>query len=225
MEKNRIISSIVCNSLIILIVAFSVSCYFLHIFTIAPNSVNFRCFRYFTTDSNIFVALTSIFLIVYDVKMLRNLNYQLPNWVIKLKFVATVAVSVTFLVVLFYLAPIGGFAKLYYGPSFFLHLVVPVLAIVSCVFYDFPIALSTKACFLGVIPMAVYSIVYFTMVIIVGEANGGWEDFYHFNEGGLYLVSLFAMYLATFTLCYVFNVIRNRAITGPSESVKLKVNS
>ena len=211
MEKNRIIGSIVCNSLVVVVVTISVILSLFGILVDDPNSAGVHTFRYFTTDSNIFAAICCLIMLLYDIKALRNSEYKIPNWVIKLKFISTVAVAVTFLVVLCYMAPVGGFAKLYYGTSFFLHLVAPLLAIVSLVFFDPPVFLSGKFCFLGVLPMAVYSVIYFVMVITLGESNGGWEDFYHFNEGGLYLVSLFSMYISTITFCYVFNVLRNLA--------------
>ncbi len=216
MEKNgRLICSIVLNTLLIVIVTFAVLCNFVEVFSYEEGIKYSVCFRYFTVDSNILVALCALILLVCCIKKLRNSDYQIPNWVILLKYVGTIAVAITFLVTLFYLAPFAGIGKMYSKINFFLHLVAPLLAIISCLFFDSNSTISSKSSFLAIIPMAIYAVVYFVMVVIIGT-NGGWEDFYGFNQNGMFVVSFIGMFLFGFALCYFFNMLRNYLINRKS---------
>ena len=117
-----------------------------------------------------------------------------------LKYVSTVAVTVTMLTVFIFLMPvyrtITGLLK---GYDLFMHLLTPVMAAVSlCVFERHPISLLTAAS--GVIPVCVYGIWYLYQTIYAPEEKR-WEDFYRFNMGGKWPISLVSMLTATFLIC------------------------
>jgi len=222
MEKNRrLIWSIILNSLVFILVTFSVLCNFVEVFHYEEGIKRTACFRYFTVDSNILVALCCIILVVCGIKKLNNPTYEIPSWVIMGKFIGTIAVTITFLVSLFYLTPFLGVGVMYTKINFFLHLVAPVLAIVSCLFFDMGEKFSVKQSFLGVIPMAIYSVVYLVMVVVIGVNHGGWEDFYGFNKGGLFMVSFVVMYAFVFALCFGFNLLRNFILTKSTKNEKV----
>ena len=88
-------------------------------------------FRYFTVLSNLFCAFTALILLVCE------FCGVLPAWAATLKYMGTVAVTLTFLVVLLFLWPsLGSIQGLWDGPELFLHFVTPLLAVLSFLFYE-----------------------------------------------------------------------------------------
>lgn len=148
-------------------------------------------FRYFTVQSNLFCALCAI------VVLLAWTTGALPKWVILLKYIGTVAVSVTLITVFAFLAPVSGeWKKLLSGPDLFWHLFCPLVAIVSlCVFertdFGFPWV------FLGLVPTALYGVFYLYRVVVLPE-DRRMEDFYGFNKNGRWPLSILLMLLMTF---------------------------
>lgn len=211
MKKERIYNtlSLVCNIAILFFTAYAVSNYFRA--DVIHNSewynfVGFQCLRFFTEISNILVAISGLIIIGFNIKNLFCDEYKYPKWVLKIKYVGTVSVTLTMATVILFLAPgsalVGkGFFSFFSGGSFFTHLVNPLLAIVSFVFFERIEGFSFKNTFLGMIPTVLYGIVYFIMVVAIGEENGGWPDFYNFTFGGHVLamtISIVAMLAATY---------------------------
>jgi len=146
-------------------------------------------FRFFTVLSNFFVAIVAVMVIVRDIKDLVHDSYDYPTWLITLKHVATTAVTITFLTVLLFLAPSfaiagKGYFTLLLGTHCYMHVLNPVLAILSYVFFESCHNINFKQALYGLLPVAIYAVIYTTMVVFVGEANGGWPDFYNFTFGG-----------------------------------------
>lgn len=146
-------------------------------------------FRFFTVLSNFFVAIVAVIVIVRDIKNLVHDSYDYPTWLITLKHVATTAVTITFLTVLLFLAPSfaiagKGYFTLLLGTHCYMHVLNPVLAILSYVFFESRHNINLKQSLYGLLPVAIYAAIYTTMVVFVGEANGGWPDFYNFTFGG-----------------------------------------
>lgn len=144
------------------------------------DHMGIRTFCMFTVNSNILAAISMMLALPYTIDGLRTGNYHLPNWVVNLMLDAVTAVTLTFLISLFVLAPAKGFVLIFTGSRFFLHGVCPVLAILTFCFFisDHRIGLieSLKA----LIPVLIYALVYLTMVVVIGEDKGGWDDFYGF---------------------------------------------
>ena len=144
------------------------------------DHMGIRTFCMFTVNSNILAGLSMMLCLPYTIDGLRTGNYHLPDWVVVLMHITVTAVALTFLVSLFILAPVKGFVLIFTGSRFFLHGVCPVLSIVTyCCFINSHI-IRIKEAWLGMIPVLVYAVVYIVMVVVIGEANGGWEDFYGF---------------------------------------------
>lgn len=164
-----------------------------------------RCFRYYTVDSNSLVAIAGIPMIVYDIRGLLSRETAVPDWVSALKFTGTTVVMLTFLVVVFYLGPTQGYEKMYAGHNLYLHLVCPLCAMISFCFCETDAPMPWKRAWLAELPTVAYGAVYFVMVIVIGAENGGWYDFYGFNMGGRWYLSIVGMLAATavigFGLC------------------------
>ena len=153
---------------------------------VTPFDENFdhmgiRTFCMFTVDSNILAGVSMLLCLPYTVDGLRTGYYHLPDWVVVLMHVAVTAVSRTFLVSLFILAPVKGFVLIFSGSRFFLHGVCPVLSIVAyCCFINSHLIRFREA-LLAIIPILIYGTVYVVMVVVIGEDRGGWNDFYGFT--------------------------------------------
>lgn len=186
--------SLIFNIAIVVMTAVAMSGFFFRRGGSANMKVeNARCFEYFTVDSNLLVTLTAAVMIFFKARALLGGPAEIPYWATLLKLVGTTAVFLTFLVVMLILAPIAGYGYMIEGGSLYMHLITPLAAAVTFIFFDGGPALDAVSIALSLIPTFVYGIVYFVMVVIVGEKNGGWEDFYGFNKGGRWYLSVVAM--------------------------------
>ena len=144
------------------------------------DNMGIRTFCMFTVNSNILAGLSSFAIIPYAIDGLRKKEYSLPDWVVVFMMTGTTAVALTFLVSLFILSPVKGFVLIFTGSRFFLHGVCPILNILAfCVFITSH-KVTVKQSLLSLIPVAIYAIVYFIMVVVITEERGGWSDFYGF---------------------------------------------
>lgn len=169
-------------------------------------------FRYFTVDSNILAAILSAVMLVFNFKKIKNINAEIPGTVRLLKFMSTVAVTLTMITACFFLSTVYSLKMMISGNCFFLHLITPLLAILACTVFEADKKMSFKEMLSGLIPTVVYGAVYVVMVLIIGKANGGWEDFYSFNSGILenkWYLSIFIMLFATFLISLVLRAIYN----------------
>ena len=174
------------------------------------DHMGIRTFCMFTVNSNILAGLSLLLCIPYTVDGLRTGYYHLPDWVVVLMHVAVTAVSLTFLVSLCILAPVKGFVLIFTGSRFFLHGVCPVLSVITfcCVINSHLIRLRESL--LALIPVAIYAAVYLVMVVIIGEAHGGWNDFYGFATRVPLWVSLMLILPVTFGIAALLRLGHNR---------------
>ena len=209
MKKQRIfnIVSLLFNALIVL---FTVHCV-INIFRVsimssdgALEATGWVAFRYFTVLSNVLMAIVSFIFIVFNVKNAIRDTYEFPRWLLIVKYLSTVSVSVTFMTCVLFLGPIVmplvgfTFFDLFVNENFFMHFFTPALAIVTFIFFERIQPFKLIETLYGMIPTVVYSLVYVPMVL-----TGGWPDFYGFTFGGTMWavpISLIAMYGLTYGL-------------------------
>lgn len=154
-------------------------------------------FRYFTVQSNAFCAAASLLLVCFPQ----------AGWAWTLKFIGTAAVTVTMLTVLCFLGPLYGYRNLFRGADLWMHLVNPLLALVSFCGFErrglgFPLLLT------GVLPVLIYGAFYFYKIRFA-PAEKRWEDFYGFNRGGRWYVSIPAMLTAALLICLGLAALQN----------------
>ena len=140
-------------------------------------STGLRSLKYFTILSNLLEGFASVV-------FLLNLKNK-KQWVNLLKYVAAVSVGLTFLVVVVFLGPLFGYLFMFIGVNFWLHLIVPVLAMVEFVIYNREI-FTVKDNLIASLPMVIYGIFYLGNIIINGV--GQWpdsNDWYGFMSWGL----------------------------------------
>ena len=173
------------------------------------DHMGIRTFCMFTVDSNILAGLSMLLCLPYTVDGLHTGYYHLPDWVVVLMHIAVTAVSLTFLVSLFILAPVKGFALIFSGSRFFLHGVCPVLCIVAfCCFINSHL-IRLRESLLALVPVLIYAVVYLVMVVFIGEDRGGWNDFYGFLTRAPEWISLSAFLPLTYGIAFVLRVLHN----------------
>lgn len=203
------------NIMIVLTTFWAVLMYF-----IGPPDIlgshDIQCFKYFTTDSNILAAAGSFLYLIYSMKDSKNPGDKIPKWVTILKFVGTVAASITLLTVVCFLAPVAGFRGkglqtvllFFKGNVLVLHLTTPVLSIISTLFLERKEKITAKEAAFGMLPTVIYSFVYLFMVVIIQQ----WDDWYGFTFGGRYAlvpIVMLIMFSFSFGLSQIERKIKN----------------
>ncbi|MBR0515014.1 MAG: hypothetical protein IJK06_12295 [Clostridia bacterium] len=160
-----------------------------------------KTFRFFTCQSNVLCAFAALLTAV------SQLAGGIPEWVWILKYIGTSAVSVTMMTVLLFLGPAYSYKELLKGPDFFMHLLTPLLALLSfCVFEKrgmrFSLALT------GLLPVVLYGPLYLYKILYAPEGNR-WDDFYGFNKSGKWPAAFAAMLAGTFLICMGIMALQN----------------
>jgi len=201
MNKKTILNFII-NIVIVLSTLAAVGWYFVAESDVL-DTTGAGCLRYFTTDSNLLAAAGSLVMALLSAKRMKNPAFSIPRWAVVLKFAGTVAVTITLLTVIFFLAPvawmkngIGRFFFFFRGNVFVLHLSTPLLALVSLLCFERGQMRTFRDVLWGLVPTVAYSILYFIMVVIAER----WTDWYGFTFGGrayMIPISVASMYLVT----------------------------
>lgn len=207
MSKKQAWVSLVLNSLIVLVTTWVVISYFIFPGKIIKNG--FESFRFFTTDSNILSAIAALVVVIFDIKILRGKIRSLTHAVEVFKFIGTTAVMLTFCTVVFFLIPIYGPALQLLGTAFHMHVGGPMMALLSFSIVEKNTRISIPEALLGLLPMAVYGAVYFTEVVLIGEQNGGWMDFYAFNRNNNWPITIIVMLTATTAISFLVRLLHN----------------
>ena len=160
--------------------------------------------RFFTTLSNILCAAACLL-----TALAMNAG-GVPEWIWTLKYIGTAAVTVTMLTVLFFLAPSfgkGALKVLLSGTDLFMHLITPLLALVSfCVFEKRGMTFCQSLW--GMLPVVLYGPVYLYKILFALPEKR-WDDFYGFNKQGKWPVAFAGMVLGTFLICMGIMALQN----------------
>ena len=126
---------------------------------IIPDKSTIMC--YFTTLSNIFVALTSfINIILYSVSISKNKNCVKEFFQV-LKLISVVCVAITFTIVIIFLAPATNDpAFLFSGSQLFLHVITPIAAVFSFIFLEYQVRIRFRFFFTPIIALVLYGAFY-----------------------------------------------------------------
>lgn len=175
-------------------------------------------FKFFTVDSNIFMGVIALLFSIYEIKLIKGNIKEIPEILYKLKLASTTAVSLTFIVVFTYLGPIsdGGIPIMLMNSNLFFHLIIPVLSIITFIFFEKTNKLKIKDSFLGLLPTFVYSLFYLTNILL--HINNGHVspeyDFYWFVQKGVIQAIIVCplMYLITYIISYSLFKINNKKV-------------
>lgn len=166
-------------------------------------------FMFFTTDANLLTAVVAVIIAVYDIRILRGKAVELPKYAELLKYVCVVSLMLTFVTVMCFLVPLYGSRYELGRTNCHMHFSAPMMTLFSFLFCECRSKISLRESLWGLLPTAVYGLVYYVMVVAVGEENGGWKDFYTFNEGGRWLPVFIAVLAVTFGICQLVRLFCN----------------
>ena len=159
--------------------------------TMGLRSAGWKEIRFYTFDSNFIGMIASGIMFLFLLLAFIHESESIPKWVIMLKYMATCALSVTFLVVIFVLAPMYAeyfsslgqsyISLLFGGTNLFMHFLCPVLAIFTVLFFDPSLGSDEKlfnkkptpviAASIAVILTVIYAIIAITLNI-TGHLSG-----------------------------------------------------
>ncbi len=172
--------SIILNGLIFVLVTFATTCMILglNLFSRteavrAFTATNWVAFKYFTVDSNVLAGITALIYFIIEIKG-KELSERAAAFLHCLRLASATGVALTMLVTAFFLIPQFGkdWYILYIDNNFFFHLTIPLLCIITYIFFEpGAAALTLKQSVTGIIPMLLYGIAY-TINIIAHLGNG-----------------------------------------------------
>lgn len=175
------------------------------------DHMGLRTFCMFTVNSNILAAAAMAMVIPYTMDGLRTHNYYLPRWIVDVVYAGVTSVALTFLVSLFILAPVKGFVLIFTGSRLFLHGVCPILAVVAFSFFMTQKNMRFLDSLIALIPVLIYAVIYFIMVVVIGEEKGGWNDFYGFATHLPWWISAIAILPLTLLIATGLRLLHNRS--------------
>ena len=147
--------------------------------------------RYFTVDSNILMGIAALIAAIDGWMVLCGKRKERSSFSFIAKLVGTSGVALTMLVTVGFLTPttysrLGLFA-MYRGSNFLLHLVNPILSIVTFIGFEKTRGISFMHTFTATVPLILYAI-YYTAETIRHTENGVIQrgyDWYGFFVLGL----------------------------------------
>ena len=164
--------------------------------TLSQNGIG--SLKYFTIQSNILAGIAAAAWLGYGEKAER------------LKYVAAVAVMLTFVVVMGFLGPLYGYPFMFEGPNFFLHGAVPLAAAADVIWLsDHPS--DAKDNLLALLLPLLYGIFYVANVILGPEETSDWYLFFHWGWGiGAAIIG--CLVIVTWLLGWILRTAQRRAM-------------
>ena len=155
-KKSSLIWSIVIKAIVVVGAVVGLTATFVITEIGAKNEI-----LYYTVQSNIWIAATMlVFLILEIVALCKGREWLVPNWLRLLKFVFTVAITVTGVVYNFVLFPASLGTPDPTNPlalsSFFTHIVVPVFSVLDFVLFDYVLKTNKWSFLLGATTLLYY---------------------------------------------------------------------
>ncbi len=172
-SKNEKIIEIVLNALVVFFCLFGLfGAYFENGQFVTYNTT----LLYFTTQSNIWIAVMCLVFLVLNCIELKTGRNLKKGWLYILKFIFTVAISLTFIVFGFILTPAGlimnkfGIDHVFTLHSLSMHFFAPVIAICDFIFFDYEYTYTKFSKLLTIVTPFYYMI----FTIICHEAGLRW---------------------------------------------------
>ncbi len=164
-------------------------------------------YYFFTVDSNILMGIMAFVFAIYEYLLLKKRKKEIPKYIYILKYMFTVSVALTFLTTALYLAPFSeaGYYPFFANSNLFFHLIVPLLSIITFVFFENNSNIKYKETYYGLIPMLIYS-AFYTINGLAHMENGkvpniyDWYGFFKVGKDSIIFVFLI-MLVATYIIC------------------------
>ena len=162
-------------------------------------------FKYFTFQSNVYMAVVAIIYAYYQLQMWLGKKENIPHVLNVFYHVGVTAVGLTFLVVIIFLAPTYGFIKMYQYANLFFHALAPAFAMANYMFFNKECRIRVKDTPFAITPCLLYGIVYF-IVVVSNNAYGDINvDFYMFGKDGPWIGAI--NFLSVMAIAYVMGLL------------------
>ena len=170
----------------------------------------FRALRYFTVDSNLLMGLFALWTAIDQRRVLTGKKAEVSAVSYVLALTGTVGVTLTMLVTIFFLVPtmgrIYGYFSLFEKSNFFMHLVNPVLSIITFLRFEKASNIAFKHTFTATIPLVIYAVYYLREVFThmtdgVIQKGYDWYGFFGFGLKSAYII-LPLIYLVTWLISF-----------------------
>lgn len=133
-------------------------------------------FLYFTTQSNLWIALISLVFLVADI--FTGGRRRLPRWLYALKFMFTISILLTFVVFFALLAPLMSASYLFSMGNLLLHLITPMLALADFVLCDYGYRTSRGHILLGAVMPLLYMMEAYVLGFLGVSYSGRYVPYY-----------------------------------------------
>ncbi len=207
MKKNlNVIFSLIINLIIIIMEILS--------FTLLVDKIGnnpFNLLAFYTYDSNIFLLLSSILISINNILILINKKESINKNILLIKYMSTGCVTLTFLIVIFVLIPLEGFESTYIqlisGNKVFLHLLCPILSIISFLIFERNPKLKFKDTFISVIPTFIYAIILIILNLL--KVVDGPYPFLKVYDQSVYMSIIWVIVILgiSYLICYLLFII------------------
>ena len=171
-------------------------------------------FLFFTVQSNIFIIAMALVFLINEVLLILKKKSFINQILLYLKFIATIAITITFLVFFTMLAPLMGVDYLLSFNNFSLHAIVPILAVVDFFLFDTNINITYPKSLLGAaMPLYYVNFVYIGVPLnfVYGPDLKFPYFFLDFEKNGFFVEKGFGVVLwilvllaGIFALCLLF---------------------
>lgn len=167
------------------------------------ETTKFGVFKFFTVDSNLLMGISAFLFLYQERKLMSGKIKEIPFVYYLFKFMTTVSVSVTMLVVFFYLGRIakGGLISLLQNSNLFFHFIIPLLSIITFTIFERTNRIKFSYVICGLIPVLIYGIFYVINIIthIENSVISPVYDWYYFAQGGIGKIYITALIILAFT--------------------------
>ena len=171
---------------------------------------DYTLFQFFTVNSNILSMVGAAFMIPYAVEGIRRKRFVLPRWITLFQYSAAICTTMTMIFSVTFILATQGPGVAFGGMNFWLHTVCPVMALILLFTVETDSILTLFDSLLCLLPFFVYSLIYITNVVLVGQENGGWYDIYMFNTYLPATISAPLMYMFSLGIATIIRLLYNK---------------
>ena len=138
-----------------------------------------------------------------------------PKWLVRIHYTGTVCLTLTMVFSVLcgsWFDPAAAFG----GANFYLHIVSPLMILVSFFMVESGHELDMKDNLFAIIPTAAYGAWYYVHVIVRKD----WEDLYHLNEIVPFFVSILLLFVLVFGLGWLIRIVYNRLLARRGKTLR-----
>ena len=194
-NKRGFIALIVLDLLVFIsmVIGISLTIFDVRFMVDLPRLSSQSIFMTFTGLSNVFIGLVCLGCALYRIIKKET---ALPAYLLLIKTIALAEITITFVITATYLAPSIGsnWWRLYINNNLFNHFLTPLLAVITFLILERYREFSWKYCFLSLVPLLLYGVLYLTNVYTHLTPEGKTDltyDIYGFCRFGTGILVLF----------------------------------